>query len=120
MYINPSVHKTQGPRPEALEKNSSPNSVTGPVTGDKVHEKLDYQNMGSPARSPNQLITELEETLVFWLWLSGPSQLLHIHWTGAEGKCQTGGLSCFQDVFGKQEKTGAGESRSSGGEGTDQ
>ena len=31
------------------------------MIGDKVHENVNYQTMGSPARSPNQLITELEE-----------------------------------------------------------
>lgn len=55
-------------------RDYSHSSVTSPVISDEVHEKEDDQNTGSPARSPNQLITGLEEPsgllapgLVAWL-----------------------------------------------------
>lgn len=49
-----SIEGEQGPRPEALKEEISHNSVTSPVISDKVHEKVDDQNRGSPARPPNQ------------------------------------------------------------------
>lgn len=71
--------------------------------------------MGSPARSPNQLIAGLEDAS----GLPAPGLVAcpkYYRWTGAEGKCLT------RDFLGLESKRRQEQENpeSSGGEGTDQ